>query len=91
LGVLAPHSLQVKTDFVVTLGINRINSIIDPARMLLKPRPFVQMDLLGLRGAGSIIKTLKIACYCRGKASYVQGRILFHWGIGTSNGLMPPQ
>ncbi|MEX2164054.1 MAG: hypothetical protein WD823_07400 [Sulfuricaulis sp.] len=50
----------------------------------------MQMAYFGFRGAGSIIKTLKIACYCGGKASYNQVPILFI-GVGNSDGFMPPQ
>jgi hypothetical protein len=46
--------------------------------MLLKPRQsIIQTAFLGFRDAGSIIKILKIACYCGGKASFAQGPILF--------------
>lgn len=50
----------------------------------------MRMTLSGFRGAGSIIKTLKIACYCGGKASYAQGASLFSV-VRTSNGFTPPQ
>jgi hypothetical protein len=50
----------------------------------------MQIVLLGFRGAGSIIKPIKIVCYCGGKASYAQGKTLLG-RVGTSNGFIPPQ
>jgi hypothetical protein len=50
----------------------------------------MQSALSDSPGAGSIIKPLKIACYCGGKASYAQGMTRFI-GVCTSNGFMPPQ
>jgi hypothetical protein len=50
----------------------------------------LQIALSGVRGAGSIIKTLKIAYYCGSKASYTQGTALFT-GVNTPTGFLPPQ
>jgi len=47
-------------------------------------------NLSDFHGAGSIIKPLKIACYCGGKQSYVEGMILFI-EVYSSSFFLPPQ
>src|SRR3990172_9671147 len=49
----------------------------------------MQTALIGFRGAGSIIKPLKIACYCGGKASWLKARpvyrgLRFKWSYAAA-------